>query len=139
MVADQRVRSKPRVTTARRFSKPVITALERAKILGVRSGREHRFTGVWVVVVTGRVFVRSWTDKPTGWYRAFVAEPLGTIQAPGEREIPVRAKRVRGDRLLDAIDEAYGEKYDTPASKKWVRGFRQPRRRATTIEFVPRS
>lgn len=139
MVADHRVRAESRVTSARGFSKPTIDALDRAKIIGVRSGREHRFTGVWVVVVKGRVFARSWSDKPTGWYRAFVAEPLGTIQAPGEREIPVRAKRVRGDRLLDAIDEAYGEKYDTPASKKWVRGFRQPRCRATTIEFVPRS
>lgn len=123
--------------TARGFSKPVVDALDGAKILGVRSGSEHRFTGIWVVVVKGRVFVRSWSDKPTGWYRAFLEEPLGTIQAPGGREIRVRAKKVRGERLLDSIDDAYGAKYDTPASQKWVRGFREARRRATTIEFVP--
>ncbi|MFN2566356.1 MAG: DUF2255 family protein [Gemmatimonadaceae bacterium] len=126
------------MTTPRTFSKPTLAALDAAKILGVRAGTEHRFTGIWVVVVNGRVFVRSWNDKPTGWYRAFLEEPLGVIQASGGREIRVRAKKVRGERLLDAIDEAYGEKYNTPASRKWVRGFAQPRRRATTIEFAPR-
>jgi hypothetical protein len=124
--------------TLRGFSKPALAALDAAKILGVRSGTEHRFTGVWVVVVNGRVFARSWNDKPTGWHRAFVEEPRGTLQVPNGREIPVRAKAVRADGLLDAIDEAYGEKYNTPASRKWVHGFSQARRRKTTTEFVPR-
>lgn len=119
------------------FSRPVLTSLDAAKILGVRAGADHRFTGVWVVVVGGRVFARSWSDKPTGWYRAFLHEPRGAIQAPGGREIPVRGRKVRGERLLDAIDAAYAEKYDTPASLKWVRGFKSARRRATTLEFTP--
>lgn len=126
------------MTTARSFSKPALAALHAAKILGVRAGTEHRFTGIWVVVVKGRAFVRSWNDKTTGWHRAFIEEPLGVIQVPGGREIRVRAKKVRGESLLDAIDEAYGEKYNTPASRKWVHGFAQPRRRGTTTEFVPR-
>ena len=59
------------MTDARRFSGPEIEELARAKILGVRAGTEHRYTGVWVVVVEDRVFVRSWNDKPTGWYVPF--------------------------------------------------------------------
>jgi hypothetical protein len=124
--------------TSRAFSRPALAALDRAKILGVRAGTEHRFTGVWVVVVDGRVFARSWSDQPGGWFRAFVRTPQGALQIPGGRELKVRAKRLRSERLLDAIDEAYAEKYDTPASQKWVRGFRQAKRRATTLEFVPR-
>jgi hypothetical protein len=120
------------------FSKPVVAALAGAKIVGVRAGTEHRPTGVWVVVVNGRVFARSWSDKPGGWFRAFLEEPRGVVQIPRGREIRIRAKRVRGERLLDAIDAAYGTKYQTPASQKWVRGFAGPQRRATTIEFVPR-
>src|SRR5215207_8004384 len=120
------------------FSKPVVAALAGAKIVGVCSGTEHRPTGVWVVVVNGRVFARSWSDKPGGWFRAFLEEPRGVVQIPRGREIRIRAKRVRGERLLDAIDAAYGTKYQTPASQKWVRGFAEPQRRATTIEFVPR-
>ena len=57
--------------TSTRFSARRIAAFADAPILGVRSGTEHRYTGVWVVVVEDRVFVRSWNDKPTGWYRAF--------------------------------------------------------------------
>jgi hypothetical protein len=83
----------------------MIVALESTRMLGGRSGTEHRFTGVWVVVVRGRVFARTWTNKSTGWYQAFVAEPRGAIQIPGGREIRVRAKRVRGERLFDAIDD----------------------------------
>jgi hypothetical protein len=71
------------MTAAQRFSKATREELADAKILGVRGGTEHRYTGVWVVVVEGRAFVRSWNDKPTGWYRAFVAEPLGSIQLAG--------------------------------------------------------
>jgi len=106
-------------------------------MVGVRSGRTHRFTGVWVVVVRGRVFIRSWNDKATGWYRAFRGNPRGEVQC-GSRRTPVRAKAVRGQGLLEEVDGAYKEKYDTKASQKWVRGFRLAWRRATTTELAPR-
>jgi hypothetical protein len=124
------------MTAARRFPEATLEELAGAKILGVRAGAEHRYTGVWAVVVEGRAFVRSWNDKPAGWYRAFRAEPLGSIQLAG-REIPVRARRARGERLLGAVTRAYAEKYDTKASEKWVRGFAEPHRAATTLELVP--
>src|SRR5262249_30287992 len=64
------------MTAGRRFSGPALEELADAKFLGVRARTEHRYTGVWVVLVEGRVFVRSWSDKPTGWYRVFQAQPL---------------------------------------------------------------
>jgi hypothetical protein len=121
---------------AKRFEKATLAELTAAKILGVRAGTEHRYTGVWVVVVQGRAFVRSWNDKPTGWYRAFQAEPVGSIQL-GDREIPVRGRRTRGERLLDAVTRAYAEKYDTKASQKWVVGFAEPERAVNTLELLP--
>ena len=120
-----------------RFTKPVLAALSDGKILGVRAGREHRFTGVWMVVVSRRLFVRSWNDKPTGWRRAFRDEPRGAIELLSGREVPVRARAVTSERLLAAIDAAYAEKYHTPASLKWVRGMSRGRRRLTTTELVP--
>ena len=119
------------------FAKDLVEALRKAKILGVRAGTEHRFTGVWVVVVEDRVFVRSWSDKPTGWFRAFKSEPRGTIQA-GDLEIPVTGRVVRSARLRDAVTAAFGEKYPTKGSQKWVEGFAEPSRVLTTLEFVPR-
>jgi hypothetical protein len=123
------------MAAARRFAGPVLEELARAKMLGVRAGTEHRYTGIWVVVVEGRVFVRSWNDKPTGWYRAFLAQPLGSIQLAG-REIAIRARRLRSERLRDAVTQAYAGKYDTKASQKWVRGFAEPDRSATTLELL---
>ena len=122
---------------ARRFSKASIEALAHAKMIGVRAGTAHKYTGVWVVVVEGRVFVRSWNDNRTGWFRAFLDEPAGSIQfADVERK--VRATPTRSQRLRDAVSAAYGEKYDTRASQKWVRGFAQPKRAVNTLELTPR-
>jgi len=118
------------------FSASILDALAAEKMIGIRSGRKHRYTGVWAVVVRGRLFVRSWNDKETGWYRAFLEEPRGEVRV-AERVVRVRAKRVRGEALIAAIERAYADKYDTRASLKWVRGFRVPWRRATTTEFVP--
>ena len=118
------------------FADAVVEALNRAKILGVRAGTEHRYTGVWTVVVDGRVFARSWNDKPTGWFRAFRKQPSGTIQA-GDLEIPVRAKLIRSARIRDAVTAAFAEKYNTKGSRKWVEGFAEPERVVNTIEFVP--
>ena len=121
---------------AETFDDAIVEAARSAKILGVRSGTEHRYTGVWVVVVDDRVFVRSWNDKPTGWFRAFKKEPIGTIQI-GKLEIPVRGKPVRSSRIRDAVTAALAEKYNTKGSQQWVKGFRESERVLTTLEFVP--
>lgn len=118
------------------FDDEIVEAARNAKILGVRSGVEHRYTGVWLVVVDDRIFVRSWNDKPTGWFRAFNKDPSGTIQI-GKLEIPVRGKPVRSARLRDAVTVALAEKYNTKGSRKWVEGFTEPERVLTTLEFVP--
>ena len=119
-----------------KFDEAIVEAARNAKILGVRSGNEHRYTGVWLVVVDDRICARSWNDKPTGWFRAFKKEPSGTIQI-GKLEIPVRGKPVRSARIRDSVTAAIAEKYNTKGSQKWVEGFKEPERVLTTMEFVP--
>ena len=123
----------------RRLSRPIVAAIDASKIVGIRAGArsDHRFIGIWAVVVDGRVFARSWTQKPGGWYRTLVDDPIGTIQV-GEREVRIRTVHARGERTRDAVERAYAQKYPTPGSIKYVRGFRTRRRRETTIEFLPR-
>ena len=123
---------------ARRFARGIVAAIDAGKILGVRAGRgaDHRFIGIWAVVVEGRVFARSWKQARGGWYRTFLDDSLGTIQI-GDREIRVRARPARSARIRDEVERAYAEKYPTPGSRKYVRGFRTKRRRDTTIEFLP--
>lgn len=122
---------------SKRFSIAVIAAIDAASIIGIKAGADHKFIGVWPVVVAGRVYARSWGLSRDGWYRAFLEDPRGTIQI-GDREIRVRAVPARSERVRDKVEEAYAAKYVTTASKKWVRGFKTPRRREATMEFVPR-
>jgi hypothetical protein len=122
----------------RSFPRDILAAIRDSKILGIRAGTQpHRFIGIWVVVVEGRVFVRSWSLKQRSWYRTFLTEPRGVVQVDG-RQIPVRAVRTRSERLKDAVDRAYLEKYNTPGSIKYARGLGRAKSRATTIELVRR-
>ncbi len=124
--------------TKRGFPKYIVAAIREGKILGIRAGtKPHRVIGIWAVVVASRVYVRSWTRKPDGRYRTFLDDPLGAIQV-GERQVRIRAVRARGERIRDAVERAYAKKYPTPGSVKYVRGFRSPRRRETTMELRPR-
>jgi hypothetical protein len=122
-----------------RFSKRLLSLFAASPVLRIRAGADHRHLGIWVVVAKGRVFVRPWNDKPTGWRRAFLEDPNGAVLIRDvKREIRVRAKPARGERLYDAIDDAYAAKYPSPANRKWVRGLQAARRRKTTTELVPR-
>jgi hypothetical protein len=54
----------------------MFVAIDRTKIIGIRAGARsaHRFIGICVVVVNGRVYARSWTRDPHGWHRAFLED-----------------------------------------------------------------
>ena len=95
------------------FSDDTLAALRESRGLRIRAGTgQHRFIGIWVVIARDRVFVRSWSVKPNGWYRTFLQEPRGTIQV-ADRKIAVRAIRTKSEDLRDAIDRAYLDKYNT--------------------------
>ena len=125
------------MSTKERFPDDIVAIIRDGKILGLRAGTQpHRFIGIWAVVVEGRVFVRSWSLKPRSWYRTFLEEPRGTIQV-ADREIAVRAVRTRSERLKDAVDRAYLEKYKTPGSIKYAQDLGRAKSRGTTTELVP--
>lgn len=123
----------------RQFSDALLELLRGSKILRIRAGAgQHRFIGIWTVVVDNRVFVRSWSVKPMGWYRTFLDEPNGAIQVSGD-EIAIRAVPVKDKRLRDAIDRAYLQKYNTKGSLKYAKDLGSAKSRATTLELVPLS
>lgn len=128
-----------RMAEKQQFSQDTLTALRESKGLRIRAGTgQHRFIGIWVVVVRDRVFVRSWSVKPNGWYRTFLKEPRGSIQVAGRR-IAVRAIRTKSEGLRDAIDRAYLDKYNTAGALKYAKDLGRAKSRATAIELVPLS
>ena len=122
----------------RRFSRSILAAIDQSHVLGVRAGARstHRFIGIWPVVINGRVFGRSWSLRPDGWYQALRDDPRGAIRI-GTRTVRVRALQVKSGAIRDAVGRAYATKYPTPGSRKYVRGFKAKRRREATVEFVP--
>ena len=120
-----------------RFSDGILAELRESKGLRIRAGLgPHRFIGIWVVVVNDRVFVRSWSIKPQGWFWTFLEEPRGKVQIAG-RDIAIRAIRTRDKRVRDAVDRAYLDKYNTPGAIKYARDLGSRKSRATTLELKP--
>ena len=79
----------PKSSARRRFPRHIVAAIDQSKILGIRAGTrtDHRFIGIWAVVVGDRVFARSWTLKPGGLVpdlaRGFLRhDPGGRAAAP---------------------------------------------------------
>jgi hypothetical protein len=121
----------------KRLPRKIVDAIRDEKILGIRAGtKPHRVIGIWAVVVEGRVFVRSWSLKPLSWWRTFLEEPRGIIVV-NNRKVRVRPVFTRSERLKKAVDRAYAEKYNTPGSLMFVKGFQVKKRRDTTTELVP--
>ena len=83
-----------------RFPAPILGQLCDGKSLRIRAGTgAHRFIGIWVVVVEDRVFVRSWSVKPEGWYRVFCAEARGAIRI-ADRDITGGGRSIRRQTLF---------------------------------------
>jgi hypothetical protein len=114
-----------KLEAAERFPSHLLAQLHKGKTLRIRAGTgDHR------------VFVRSWSIKADGWYHTFLTEPHGAIHV-GDRGIPVVAVRIADKRILDAIDHAYLEKYNTPGAIKYARDLGSPQSRAATLELRP--
>ena len=128
---------RPSTGSRQLFSDEILATIRKDKIIGIRAGKDsaHRVIGIWVVVVQGRVFVRSWSMKPRSWWRTFLEDPLGIITV-GTEEIPIRAVQTRSEKLKDMVSAAYKEKYNTPGSIQYVNDMSSKKSRDTTTELV---
>lgn len=119
------------------FPDQLFAVLKKSKAIRVRAGMgDHRFIGIWFVIVGSRVLARSWSVKPHGWYCTFLREPRGAIRV-GKTEIAIRALPISDKRLRNAVDRAYLEKYNAGWELKYAKDLTREMSRATTIEFVP--
>lgn len=122
----------------RLLPKRIVSALDTGKFVWIRAGTNHRFIGIWVVVIDGRAFVRSWSLAPRSWYRTFVEDSHGAMKlAKDGREISIRAVSVKGERLNNAISEAYLTKYNTRASLPYAKDLGSAESRGATMELRP--
>lgn len=123
-----------------RIPKDILSTIQKEKILGIRAGKDssHRIIGIWVVVVEGRAFVRSWSMKPRGWWRTFLEDSRGIIVVD-EKEISVRTLQTRSERLKELVSAAYKKKYNRPGDIQYVKDMSRKKSRDTMTELAPNS
>jgi hypothetical protein len=94
--------------------------------------KKHRAT-IWVVVVDGAVFVRSFTGPKGRWYQNILANPKADLEVEG-KNIHVKAVPVRESTLIETVSRAYLQKYSgSPYAKDMVR----PEVLPTTLRLIP--
>lgn len=123
----------------KKFSKAILKCINLTQITSVRSGKgREKFTGIWMVVVNGRIFGRSYYGADRSWYTALLNGDVGDIKC--EKEIiPVKGQKPKDFKAVtSAINKAYEKKYLVKSyNKKWVDGLCEPERVARTMEFIP--
>jgi hypothetical protein len=72
---------------------------------------------------------------PSSLVPTFLEEPR--VRSRRRPKVAVRAVRTKSERLKDAIDEAYLEKYDTRGSIQYAHDLGRAKSRATTTELIP--
>jgi hypothetical protein len=112
-----------------------IGAAEELEIASLRSdGTLRRPVTIWVVRVSGDLFVRSVNGRSATWFRGAQDRHEAQIQAGGvDKEVSL----VEMDDLNDEIDAAYRAKYRRYAASI-VNTTLTPQARAATLKLTPR-
>ena len=81
-------------------------------------GKPGPWTPIWVVVVDGEVFVRTWHRRTTGWYGRAVRSGRARARVSGDPiDVHIAAA---GDADADAIDAAYRTKYGMAGAQSMI-------------------
>lgn len=119
------------------FSSDVLESMRRTVEVDIEThapdGTVHS-TIIWVVVVDGVPFIRSYRGPDARWYREVTAEPDCIVIVDGRR-IAVRAVRAIDDASVEACSRGLRSKYaDDPATPAMVAPSNLP----TTLRLEPR-
>ncbi len=90
-----------------------LAALDRAREIDVRTPRRDGSVAsrpIWVVVVDGAPYVRSYHGERGAWYRRSLADGHAEFVA-GDRTLDLAVEPARGDELDDRVSGAFRAKY----------------------------
>jgi hypothetical protein len=97
----------------RMLDETTIQALDRAREIDIVTPRRDGSLAsrpIWVVVVDGQAYVRSWLGERGAWYRRGRADGRAAIEVNG-RTIDVGLEPEQGDELNQRISHAFKLKY----------------------------
>ena len=99
----------------RQFSPDALRTLNAAEEVQIEprsvDGRSGQPVTIWVIVVDGDVYVRSYKGPQGRWYQSLLTRPDGVLHADGQA-IPFRAIKVEDAQTIARVSEAYRRKYE---------------------------
>jgi hypothetical protein len=102
-----------------------------------KDGRSRR-TALWVVVVDGRAYVRSWHGARGAWYRDLMRQPTAVLHAQGTAT-PVRTVREEDPGAVEQVSQGYLAKYNfSPYTRTYSPQMVLPETLPTTTRLEPR-
>ena len=76
-------------------------------------GTLRHWLPIWVVSVSGQVYVRTWYRRDTGWFAHVLDSRRASIRVPGlQADVAVEDTAGGSGRLQADIDAAYRTKYE---------------------------
>lgn len=94
----------------------------------------RRWTPIWVVQADGRVYVRSWYRRDTGWFGSALRSHRARIRVPGlETDVAVEDVGQGSATLRAGVDSAYRIKYGSSGSTSMLADTAA----ATTLRLNP--
>ena len=122
----------------RHLDADVLARLAETEEIVLETRRKHgeiRQTPLWVVVVDGEAYIRSWHGPRGRWYHDLLRMP-GAVLHVGGQTVPVRACRVEEPETLEQVSQAYLAKYNrTPYQKRYAPEMVLPETLPTTIRL----
>lgn len=98
-------------------------------------GTMHAPTWIWVVVVDGNLYVRSYNGKNGSWYSAAKRVGYGQVTV-GDITKDVDFEFIDDPMIDTKVNEAYKQKY---ADSPYVDGLLGEPMQSTTVKLVPRT
>ena len=75
-------------------------------------GTLRPWTPIWVLHVTGDVYVRTWYRRDTGWFGLALSTRRARVRVPGvEVDVRIEDVGVGPSGLREDVDDAYRDKY----------------------------
>lgn len=99
-------------------------------------GKLRKPLPVWVVLVNGNLYVRSYRGRAGAWFQAAQATYEGRIRAGGVEKDVVFVEET-DPAVNDRIDAAYRAKYGR--YPQYVAPMVTPEVRATTLKIIPKA
>ncbi len=124
------------MTDKNKFPDEFYQYLKENTLVEIKSGESrNKFTEIWMVNVSQRVFARSWNKNPKGWMNDFLTHKSGKIKFR-DKIIDVTVKKIEStDTIHPEISNAYLEKYIQDYNLEYAKGIAQPEYNHFTIEF----